>query len=252
MNNIINNIMDNIKDNIIINKKILVFLNNHFNTNISHLEEKYNTTYIFTDTLIDISDEYITSIIYTADIIFIGGGPQHLTSSKIKNYPEVPVLIKIINICDNLNKLLIGICLGCQLIALNYNNNIIKLNELHIGQDFLDTFRLNYNIIKNDKYLSKINFDLLEHSFSFHNDGIDINNINNKYIDIIAYSRTNVPYIIKHKTKLIYGFQFHPELCYKSITKSLKKYNIIYDLNKLDIDLLKLINKHFFDIFIKN
>ena len=48
-----NNIMD---------KKILVFLNNHFNTNISHLEKNYNTTYIFTDTLINVSDEYIISI----------------------------------------------------------------------------------------------------------------------------------------------------------------------------------------------
>lgn len=235
-----------------IDNKILVFLNNHFNTNFSYLDKnKYDITYIFTDTLINVSDKYIISLIYAANVIFIGGGPQHLTKTLIKNYVEVPILINIINICDKLNKLLIGICLGCQLIALNYNNTIIKLDELHIGQTLLDNSTLNYDIIENDKYLSKMDFDLIEHSFSFHNDGINISNINNSYIDIIAYSITKVPYIIKHKSKKIYGFQFHPELCYTSITKSLKKYNIKYDLDKLDKDLLKLINKHFFDIFIK-
>lgn len=235
-----------------INNKILVFLNNHFNTTFSYLNKDiYDSTYIFTDTLINVSDEYITSLIYSSDIIFIGGGPQHLTKTQIENYTEVPILIKIINICEKLNKLLIGICLGCQLIALNYNNTIIKLNQLHIGQTLLDNSTLNCHIIKNDKYLSKMDFDLIEHSFSFHNDGIDITSIDNKYIDIIAYSTTKVPYIIKHKNKEIYGFQFHPELCYTSITKSLEKYNIKYDLNILDKDLLKLINKHFFNIFIK-
>jgi GMP synthase-like glutamine amidotransferase len=233
-------------------KKIIVFLNNHFNTNINYLDEKnYNITYIFTDTIIDNDETYILSLITYYDLIIIGGGPQHLTNHEIKHYPEVPILIKIIELSYKINKLLIGICLGCQLIALTFNIEIVKLKESHIGTSFLDLSTLNKDIIKSDKYLSNINFELIEHSFSFHNDGINPSGINHPEIDILCYSKTNVPYIIKHKNKSIYGFQFHPELTNISIHNSLNKYNINYDMNKLDDQIFKFINQTFFDSFIK-
>ena len=231
-------------------KKIIVFLNNHFNTNINYLDEQnYDVTYIFTDTIIDKDDMYIISLIIDYDLIIIGGGPQHLTTNQIKYYPEVPILIKIVKLSYEINKLLIGICLGCQLIALTFNIEIIKLKELHIGTTFLDLSTLNIDLVKSDKYLSNMDFDLIEHSFSFHNDGI--NYINHSEIDILCYSKTNIPYIIKHKDKPIYGFQFHPELTNNSISNSLNKYNINYEIDKLDDHIFKFINKTFFDTFIK-
>ena len=232
------------------NKKILVFLNNHFNTNINYLDkQECYVTYIFTDTIINKIDDYIISLLKNYDLIIIGGGPQHVTRSEIKHYPEISILIKIVKICYKMNKLLIGICLGCQLIAVTFNIDIIKLKKLHIGTTFLDKSTLNMNIIKADKYLSNMNFDLIEHSFSFHQDGLLYND--NSEIDILAYSNTKVPYIIKHKTKSIYGFQFHPELTNESVINSLTKYNIAYDLDILDTKLFKLINKNLFDAFIK-
>jgi len=231
-------------------KKILVFLNNNFNTKINYLDNTNNEIiYIFTHDIINIKLIYLISLIKMVDIIILSGGPQHLIIDKINNYPEIPILIKIIKICDKLQKILIGICLGCQLIALAYDIKIIKLKELHIGKKFLDTSTLKMNIIKKDKFLNKINFDLIKHSFSYHYDAV-CNFDENKYIEILGHSNSNVPYIIRHKTRPIYGFQFHPEATVKSILNSLNKYKINYKINKTDKYLFKNINKMFFDAFI--
>lgn len=231
-------------------KKILVFLNNKFNTNIDYLDNAdCQVNYIFTYNIININFKYIILLLDMVDIVILSGGPQHLVINEINDYPEIPILIKIIKICDKLKKILIGICLGCQLIALAYNIKIIKLKKLHIGKNFLDTSTLKIDIIKKDNFLNKINFDLIKHSFSFHNDAV-CNFNKNKHIEILGYSNSYIPYIIRHKTRPIYGFQFHPEAIVKSIINSINKYNIDYKIEKTDKYLFKIINKIFFDAFI--
>jgi len=230
-------------------KKILVFLNNILNTNINYLDvNNYDVIYIFSHNLINADIKLLILLINYADIIILTGGPQHLIENKINKYPEINIIIKIIDLCYIFNKLLIGICLGCQLIALTYGMKIIKLNKLHVGKYFLDLTTLNMNIINNDNFLKKINFKLLKNSFSFHNDGIY--DIHNSHIDILAYSKTRVPYIIRHKKKPIYGFQFHPEATINSIINSLNKYDIKIDINKNDDIIYNKINKMFFNIFL--
>jgi GMP synthase (glutamine-hydrolysing) len=206
--------------------------------------------YIFSYNLINIEFKLLILLINYADIIILTGGPQHLIESKINKYPEINVLMNIIKICHTLNKLLIGICLGSQLIALTYGMKIIKLNKLHIGRNFLDLTTLKMDIIQNDNYLNKIDFELFQNSFSFHNDGVY--DIHNSYIDILAYSKSRVPYIIRHKQKPIYGFQFHPEATNNSIINALNKYDIKIDINKDDDIMFNNINKMFFTAFIKN
>jgi anthranilate/para-aminobenzoate synthase component II len=231
-------------------KKILVFLNNDFNTNIDYLNKTdCQVNYILIHNIINIKLENIILLINMVDIIILSGGPQHLVIDEINNYPEIPILIKIIKICDRLKKIVIGLCLGCQLIALTYDIKIIKLKKLYIGKNFLDTSTLKMDIIKKDKFLNKIDFNLFKYSFSLHNDSV-CNFEKNKYIEILGYSNSNVPYIIRHKTRPIYGFQSHPEATVKSIMNTFNRYKINYKIEKIDKYLFKIINRIFFDAFI--
>ena len=192
--------------------KILLILNqdnlNKFTPYIANL------SYIYTNDL-----QYINllSLIQSYDTIIINGGAIDLTYPNYLNYPNLKYLIEIIHTCDLLNKLLIGICLGCELIAFAYGMEIRKLNVPHNGY-FLHIDQLT---LKTDYYLKNLDPLLLQYSVSRHKNGIYPTNMLWDFhfgckhvealIDILAYSITGIPYIIKHKNKKIYGFQFHPE-----------------------------------------
>ena len=107
-------------------KKILYVINTFFIDEISTLKN-YNVNYIKSNTLIKNTYKELENIILEYEIIIIGGGPQHLTQEEREKYPEIENLLNIIDICDKNDKLLIGICLGCQLIGIYYNMKIIKL-----------------------------------------------------------------------------------------------------------------------------
>jgi anthranilate/para-aminobenzoate synthase component II len=97
-------------------------------------------------------------------------------------------------------------------------------------------------IITKDIFISNLDHNLLVKSFSYHYDFIKINNnIQNSEIEIIAKSINNIPYIIKHKTHNIYGFQMHPEINIINI----KKYKYIIKNYSEDIA------KNFFDVLLK-
>jgi GMP synthase-like glutamine amidotransferase len=133
--------------------------------------------------------------------------------------------------------------LGCQLIAQTYGCKIKKLKKVQIGYNLLDIRTLKKKEIKNDKYLSKINYKELKGAFSLHNDYIEINK--NSDIKLICSSTNDLPYIIKHKNKKIYGFQQHPEHTKKSLKKIIKMFKIDANENDVNDD----INVNFFDCF---
>jgi anthranilate/para-aminobenzoate synthase component II len=230
--------------------KNLYFLKKYFNINIKCIDSNL---------LINYTIDNLKKLIELYDIIIIGGGKQHLTSNNIfLKYPEIKnqiEIVKLISMYYKKNKLLIGICLGCQIIALCFGLKIVQMKKLCLGFDNLDITTINYNYINNykDIYLNKINYKLLAKSFSFHYDNINYidcidNNIVNNELVIIAKSNEGIPYIIKHLKSKIYGFQFHPEACLESIINIFE-----YDtfINKSNIELEK-ITTHFFDIFINN
>ena len=232
-------------------KKILVVLNNPSSIRYEYLyENNYNTDYIYSSNIINFSFNEILNFIYKYDIIFLGGGPQHLTKDKINNYPEFTNLFNIIKICEENNILLIGICLGFQIICYYYNCIIIKLNKIVIGTDFLELETLNYEIINNDKYLSKLNFNILKNSFSFHYDFVNynINENINQNLNFIGFYE-NVPYICKHKIKNIFGFQNHPEITLNNIQNIINFYNVDFNINNIT-NITGEISKNFFETFI--
>jgi GMP synthase (glutamine-hydrolysing) len=183
-------------------------------------------------------------IIKRFDMIVISGGPQHLYMN-LDSIPEIKPLLVIVRLCSYLNKILIGICLGCQIIAMAYKMQIKKLPEFVIGHNYMDHVNVT---VEKDKYLSKMDFSLIKQSFSFHSDMIEnvcgraelfppkletlcVSNVPNKKIVVIAMYG-NIPYIIKHRKKPIYGFQFHPEANIESIMKSIKKNHVNFSIDK--------------------
>jgi anthranilate/para-aminobenzoate synthase component II len=198
-------------------------------------------TYIESSMLINIPIKILYKIVKSFDMIVISGGPQHLYMN-LNAIPEIKPLLVIVRLCSYLNKILVGICLGCQIIGMVYKMQIKKLPQFVIGHNYMD--HINSDIVKKDKYLSKIDFSLIKQSFSFHSDGIE--NIPNKKIDILALYG-DIPYIIKHKKKPIYGFQFHPEANIESIMNSIKKNHVNFCIDQ-SIP-YKAITNNFFSAF---
>ncbi len=148
--------------------------------------------------------------------IFIGGNMSANSKSKHILY-EYKFLSKLIK----LNKNILGICLGAQMIAKIYGSKISFSNQKIIEVGYRKT-RLN---IKNLK--KELNF------LQFHNEGIT----SNSSMDVLAQGRLFEVDAFKIKNKNIYGFQFHPEVN-NSMIKSW--YNDI-NKNKLGVDKLSRI-----------
>jgi GMP synthase-like glutamine amidotransferase len=255
-------------------KNILYIKNFNKGKKINYLSTYPNikVNYIESNELVGYLDSDLKKIIEPYDIIIIGGGQQHLvTDDFIITYPEIKNQIEIVKLVSSDyydSKLLIGICLGCQIIALTYGFKVVPIKKLSIGFDYMDINTLNCDYIKksNDKYLNKFDFNLLSKSFSFHydcinlnennepNDKSDLSNLPDKLIEIVQ-SIEKHPYIISNTNKNIYGFQFHPEICLESILCVINSIENI-DKNILDfidikkIDELEKISSHFFNIFI--
>lgn len=121
--------------------------------------------------------------------IILSGGKEKLDFDKFKEQ------IKIIN---KLNKPILGICFGYQLISKNFKSEIEKMPKYRKG-------KLKIKIIKKDKI-----FKNLKNKIEiYHDHGYNAKNIKKNLI-VLAKSKDGGE-IIKHKTKKIYGFQFHPE-----------------------------------------
>jgi anthranilate/para-aminobenzoate synthase component II len=209
-------------------KKVLYIANNPNGQNLKFLENyfKVKIDLISSSKLISTNFQDIIKLIMDYDIIILGGGPQHLTKEHIHLYPEIGNQIKIIKCIVNTSKILIGICLGCQIIGLAFGYQVVQMKQLCVGYNFMDLNSIDnvYISQSNDLYLSKLNYNLLAKSFSFHYDQVFIEHDNDKgskqnnnELIVIAWSKTKVPYIIKHSKSNIYGFQFHPETTQESI-----------------------------------
>jgi len=125
------------------------------------------------------------------DAIIIGGGPARLK----KDSEEVRYVKKIIK----LNKPILGICLGLQLLILAYDGELSPFNP---------SFGPQKVFIKADDPLFK-NIPKEINVWESHNDTVSKLP---KIFKILAFSRSSKAEIIKHKFKKIYGMQFHPEV----------------------------------------
>lgn len=173
-------------------KKVLL-ITHHETSNLGIiskiLSKKYLITSIYFKNIKNLGSNELLG--YSAYIFFGGKMSANSQSGVINN--EFIFLKKLIKS----NKLIIGICLGAQLIAKIYGSKIYKNknNLVEIGYRKLDKI--------NEKFFKNVSSML-----QFHNEGITYNS----HMSIYAKGRTFEIDAFKIKTKKIYGFQFHPEV----------------------------------------
>ena len=157
---------------------LLLIQNGYFVPSITkYLKQEYLIIKSFETNVSDIDlDNY--------EIIIILGGNQTLTN--IKAYPYLLNVVKMIRKCLVIDKALIGICLGAQLIAYAIGAKIATCQKNNIGYD-VDI--LSYNNI-----------------FRYHRDYIVPTNL----ITIIEYF-DSMPYLYKYGSKVC-GIQCHPDI----------------------------------------
>ena len=157
--------------------------------------------------------------------LFIFHGGKQSANSKSKAIAYEYIFLKYI---IKLNKPIIGICLGAQLIAKIYGSKISKSKN--------KVFECGYkkNLKNNNKFFKKNLFFL-----QFHTEGISFN----KNMELLAKGILYDVDSFKIKNKNIYGFQFHPEVTAQTIKRwhdIVKiKYPYIDNLNKIMKDFKK-------------
>lgn len=157
---------------------ILIVQNGYLNTKISkYLEEDYFIVKSYSDNIDEID-------LTTYSVIIILGG--HQSVRDIDRYPYLNKVIKLINLSIDKNIPLIGICLGCQLIAHALGYDICTCDQLNLGYD------------------TKI-FGI-DNIFRCHK---DYANIDNDQVNILE-THNNMPYVFTYKNLL--GIQCHPDI----------------------------------------
>ena len=157
--------------------------------------------------------------------LFIFHGGKQSANSKSK---AIAYEYKFLKYIIKLNKPIIGICLGAQLIAKIYGSKISKAKN--------EVFECGYKKnLKNNSKVFKKNLSFLQ----FHTEGISLN----KNMELLAKGILYDVDSFKIKNKNIYGFQFHPEVTAHTIKRwhdIVKiKYPYIDNLNKIMKDFKK-------------
>lgn len=137
------------------------------------------------------------------------GGDARITGKRKYSY-----LVKLEKITKDLaakNKHILGICLGCQVIADTFGGKIEPAENLEIGFKKIRTVGKNPILKKVKK-----NF----YTFSYHYDYIS--KLPKSFENFASSDSCNV-HIIKHKKKPIYGVQFHPEFDEANSKRKLKE-----------------------------
>jgi len=157
----------------------------------------------------------INSVKRTPDFVIILGGIVSVRDLDVNiNLQNV---LNYIKICDRDSIPVLGICLGCQLIARYLGSNIKKAHSSIYG---FKNIKINKNvdcddickcILKNNKYYISLHDDYIDAS-----DNINIMATYNEY-----------PYYIKNKT--LYGVQFHPDIVEDNVKKFAKCFGINFN-----------------------
>ena len=202
-------------------KKVLL-ITHHETSNLGIiskiLSKKYLITSIYFKNIKNLASNELLGIF---GVYFFGGKMSANSQSGVIN-DEFIFLKKLIKS----NKLIIGICLGAQLIAKIYGSKIYKNknNLVEIGYRKLDKI--------NEKFFKNVSSML-----QFHNEGITYNS----HMNIYAKGRTFEIDAFKIKKKKIYGFQFHPE-----VNESMIKnwYSNLSSIKKGTDSLSKILSDH--------
>jgi GMP synthase-like glutamine amidotransferase len=181
----------------------------------NNINEEYNS-YTFMDihnTCIniiqstDLSKYSLEELSEKYDKLIILGGKESVID--IYKYPYLFLIINLIHLFNDKNKHILGICLGCQLLAKTFGGTIKKLPKMNIR------CTKNINIKENEI----INIDN-QYVLCYHEDYIyDVGNM-----EIIGKYK-NIPYIIQ-KNNNILGVQYHPDIYIDRFINCVNKNNI--------------------------
>jgi len=145
---------------------ILIIQNGHHRISIGrYLDEEY---IIIKSYETDVSNINVNPY----SIIIILGG--HQSVSKLHVYKSLNNVIILIRRCIEIDKPMLGICLGCQLIAYALGCEIVSGNKLNMGYDtkilgFDNIFRCHQDyIIPNDKIEVLDVFESMTYAFKHH------------------------------------------------------------------------------------
>lgn len=123
--------------------------------------------------------------------IIISGGPNSVYLENSKKFD--------LDLLNNFNKPILGICYGMQLLAYLSGASVQKQNVREDGQEIIELV----NTCPLFKNCSDKEFVLLTHGDSVIDPGNEFR--------IVANSETSIA-AIEHLTKPVYGVQFHPEV----------------------------------------
>jgi para-aminobenzoate synthetase component 2 len=125
------------------------------------------------------------------DAIILSGGPMYALEETEEIYKKEIELIK------QTSKPLFGICLGFELIAMAYNEELIRPDQNQEG---------NNNIVVKQKDPILRDLDTTFTGYEHHHWSLE----KTKQLIVIAKSENGIE-IIKHPEQTVYGAQFHPE-----------------------------------------
>jgi GMP synthase-like glutamine amidotransferase len=164
---------------------LLIIQNGYITPFLSrYLDEDYQIVKSYEANLLEIDlDKY--------SIVVILGGNQSAT--KLEKYPALQNVVKLVKRCLDVKKPMLGICLGCQLVAYALGSEIKSCAKLNIGYD---TSILGYN-----------------HIFRCHIDYI----IPSANITVLEYFE-EMPYFYQYEN-YVYGIQCHPDIAPECVKK---------------------------------
>lgn len=191
---------------------ILIIQNGHVTPGITkYLTDTYVVVKSFETDVADIDLDLYS-------VIIILGGSQSLL--EIDTHSYLLSVVKLIVRCFEIDKALIGICLGSQLISYALGLNIKKCQHMHIGYD--------------------VNIMGYKGIFRYHYDCI----IENNLITVLEYFES-MPYLFRYKNN-IFAIQCHPDVDPEQVHNYTDNADIINyaQQNAADIDKN---NKHIID-----
>ena len=135
------------------------------------------------------------------DAVILSGSKARIVDESQRNrFKHVTDLIK------RLDLPWLGICYGHQLLCTSFGCEVEAL-----AQPVIDKFE-EVHIVNDEEIFSGFKADQTgPFFFESHNDNVKRNSLNKAGFVLLADSRTCEVEAVRHKSKLFYGVQFHPE-----------------------------------------
>lgn len=173
--------------------------------------------YVYCMDLLHKTNTELMDLLTGVSTLVLTGGPQHVPN--ITDYPELKKEIQLIFGAAQRGIVVIGICIGFQLINCAFGNPVVRLPAPIIGCGFLDVSSVR---TYTDPLLECIDFEALAQGFSFHYDGVP--QALSPDLRVVATGPDGLIYFVKHWRFPIYGIQSHPEATVDGIVGCLKRY----------------------------